>query len=762
MICCRPPFQASSSSEIYEKAKAVDYQWPEEKMTRSHVPEEAKDLVAALLKPDPEDRLCLDEVVNHPFFSMHGGDCIPAVLDPNCKNAQPDWLSTAEPRGDAMNVDAPRLRLRDLAESCGVGYPHRGSHSFNVVGGDVDISLYKACLAEETAGTCPRVPLPNDIVYNGKTSPEARSFIRDSETPPVPPVPQSLRNKTQDRLDTLPEDGNADVAQPISPRRSATQTLAAYSRNTQSRPTASRASSRTVPDPPACEPKAGISQPPVQASESASMRVPQGLMHERPVRWTRTLPRTSRVTRSQKTGMTKDDAIPIYDEEAKMMSPRLTRDQIIDQLSPNPEAKRREIALRGKARIAANLQNELNALNTDDKRPAKPKLPTRSRRAPKPVGWLLAPKEKIEAVPETTADNVYARLRQLQHELSLAIDHAGERSVQEADLDDADKPEETPPLITKWVDYTNKLGVGYTFDNGSMGCLLKANESYENPQCGVLVAQSRTHYQKRSDPSYTEADQIVPQDGPPVEFSEISEESGITRVLVPATRFKATSRTQDGGAKMRVSRDIHEVEKKRRLGIWSRFAEYMVQNLAMDAFTEAEPTDNGEYRPGRFLRFYQRLGNVSIWAFVDGAFQFNFPDHTKLILYGDGKWIDLYYMPPAMMKRLKSGRPLDQQMLDGRKKLGYSPATFVQLCSSDGATARTEELKTIVQVNEMQSKISFVKSVVDIWVQAGGLGRLGENKYVKWDGFQAKKGLAWVSVGANGGDHYYKWPGAKE
>ncbi|KAI4205630.1 MAG: hypothetical protein LQ346_001414 [Caloplaca aetnensis] len=763
MICCRPPFQANSSSEIYEKAKAVDYQWPEDKTVRSRVPEEVKNLVAALLKPDPEDRLSLDGVVNHPFFSMHGGDCIPALLDPKSKDAKPDWLSTAEPRGDVMNVDAPRLKLRDLAESCGVGYPHRGSHAFDVVGGDVDISLYKACLAEETAGTCPRVPLPNDIVYNGKTSPEARSFIRDSETPPVPSIPQPLRNKTQDRLETLPEDENADPAEGMALRKSTTQTLTARSRNTQARSTASRASTRTVPDVAEPESKARVSRPPGQASESASMRVPQGLMHERPVRMTRTLPRnTSRVTRSQKTGIPKDDAIPIYDEEAKIMSPRLTRDQIIDQLSPNPEAKRREIALRGKARIAANLQNELNALNPDENRPAQTKFPSRSRRGPKPVGWLVAPKDKIDELPETTAKTVYARLQQLQHELGLAIDHAGERSVHEADLDGADKPEATPPLITKWVDYTNKLGVGYTLDNGSMGCLLKANESYDNPQCGVLVARTRTHYQKRTDPSYTEVDQIVPQDGAPVEFSEISEESGISRVLVPAVRFKTTSRTEGGGAKMRVSRDIHEVEKRRRLGIWSRFAEYMVQNLAVDAFTEAKPTGNGEYQPGRFLRFYQRLGNVSIWAFVDGAFQFNFPDHTKLILYGDGKWIDFYYLPPAMLKRLKSGRPLDQQMLDGRKKLGYSPATFVRLCSSDGATAETEVLKTIVQVNEMQSKISFVKDVVDIWVRAGGLGKLGEHEYVKWNGFQAKKGLAWVSVGASGGDIYYKWPSAKE
>lgn len=763
MICCRPPFQAGSSTEIYQKAKAVDYQWPEPKMVRSHVPEEAKDLVAALLKPDPKDRLSLDEVVNHPFFSMHGGDCIPAVLNRKCKMDRPDWLSRDEPRGDVMHVDAPRLKLRDLAESCGVGYSDRESKSFNVIGGDVDISLYRACLAEETAGTCPRVPLPDDTVYNGKTSLEARSIIRDPEIPPVPPIPQALRKKPRERLDTLPEDDNVDIVKPLSPGRSTTRTYAANVRAAQSRSTALRASSQTALDSAVCEPPTETSHRP--AAESASMRVSRGLMHERPVRMTKTLPRnTSRVTRSQKTGLTKDDAIPLYDEEAKMMSVRLTRDQIIDQLSPNPEAKRRELALRGKARIAANLQNELNALTKDDKRPSKATFPTRTRKAPKPIGWMIAPREVVEELPKTTADDVCARLGLFQHELSQAVRHAA-KNLHEPEINRSyigEKAQEAPPLITKWVDYTNKLGVGYTLNNGSMGCLIKANESYDNPQCGMLIAHTRSHYLKRSDRSYAESAQLVPQNGPLVEFSEISEEYGVTRVIVPATRFKVTSTSEDGGAKMRPSRDIHETEKRRRLSIWSRFAEYMVQNLAVDAFTEAETQSNGDCSPGRFLRFYQRLGNVSIWMFVDGAFQFNFPDHTKLIFYSDGKWMDFYYLPPTVLKRLKSGKPLDQQMLDGRKKLSYPPATFLHLCSSGEATGKTKDQKAAVQVNELQSKVAFVKEVIDIWVREGGLGKLGKDKYIKWDGFQAKKGLAWVSVGASGEDIYYKWPTAKE
>ncbi|KAL9055416.1 MAG: hypothetical protein Q9206_003149 [Seirophora lacunosa] len=765
MICCRPPFQANCSTEIYEKAKALDYAWPEPEMVRSRVPEEVKDLVAGLLKSDPKGRLSLDEVAGHPFFSMHGGDCIPAVLDHQCKMGKPEWLSTDEPRGDVMKENTPRLALRDLAKSCGVGYLDQKSDPFDVVGGDVDISLYKACLAEETAGTCPRVPLPCDMVYNGKTSAEARCSIRNAETPAVPSIPPALRNRSQERLDTLPEDCSVGIIEPIPSGRLAMQSDAVHLRNTRSRPTVSQTSTRTAAGSATSESAADVDQRP--SAQSVTMRAPRGLMHERPVRMTKTLPRNaSRVTRSQKSGLTNEEAIPLYDEEEKIASARLTKDQIIDQLSPNPEGKRRELALRGKARIAANLQNELNAL-TDGKRPPKAavRTRTRTRTAPLRSGWLVSSKDEVEELPKTTADDVCARLTQLESELSQAIWNAREepRELEVNEIDAVEKPREKPPLITKWVDYTNKLGVGYTLDNGSMGCLLKANESYDNPQCGVFVGRTRNHYQKRTDPGYDEAAQTVPQKGPPVEFSEMSDSGGITRVVVAATRFKVTADSQDGGARLRPSSDVHETEKRRRLSIWSRFAEYMVRNLAVDAFTDAGvPLDN-DNTSGPFLRFYQRVGNVSVWAFVDGVLQFNFPDHTKLVLHQDGKWIDFYYLPSAVFERLKSGKPIDQRMLLARQVLQYSPETMLRLCYSNASTTRIKTLKAVVQGNEVQSKIHFARSVIAAWAREGGLGKLGDEcKYMKWDGFQAKPGLAWVSVGASGGDIYYKVPSTKD
>ncbi|KAL8697134.1 MAG: hypothetical protein Q9224_002456 [Gallowayella concinna] len=765
MLCCLPPFQAGSPTEIYQKAKAVDYHWPNPIKTGNHIPEEAKDLVAGLLKPNPKHRLTLDETVNHPFFSMHGGDCIPAVLEPSSRKQAPSWLSSDEPRGDVMHADASRLRLRDLAKACGVGHFEKPTESFSIVGDDVDLSLYKACLAEELADTCPQVPLPADIVYTGKITAKARLSIKKAAIPPVPQIPQTMRGKPRE-LGTLPE------IKDIPAIRSSSRNVVTQSQSATLRATSATTSARdlAVQSLPADGANAASSKAESKPTlERASVRGSSRMMNERPVRVSQTLPRnTARVTRSQKVGLT-EDAIPV-DDDIPRPRPRLTRDQIIDQYSPNPDEKRHEIALRGKARIAANLQNELNALTNGERKPSRT-LPLRAKKETKRAGWLISSQDHLEILPKTTSKHVNAVLMLHQEELDLAFwtvaegMHDPELDVSPSSLAKYWKTQDPPPLIIKWVDYTNKLGVGYTLANGTMGCLIKANEDYDNPLCGIHVAHTRGHYRKRNcDPSsYSDADQILPQSGSPVEFTETSEEEGILRVTVPANSFKVSSDPGDPSGRMKATHDIHETEKRRRLNTWSRFAEYMARNLAADACMDSEAPRDNKHTPGPFLRFFQRLGNVTLWAFVDGAFQFNFPDHTKMTLHRNGKWLDYYYLPVSVIKRLKAGRELNQTMLDSRKKLSFKLEVYLRLCAEDhGEDTKKSELKVILNENDVESKMRFVRDVFTVWIREGGIGRLGKDKYMKWDGFAERKGLAWVSVGASGGEIYYKSPGEKE
>ncbi|KAL8896154.1 MAG: hypothetical protein Q9192_003234 [Flavoplaca navasiana] len=768
MLCCRPPFQADSSNEIYQKAKALDYHWPnrdsDSKKSRIHIPEEAKSLVAGLLQPNPNDRLTLDDTVSHPFFVMHGGDAIPAVLDQSCKERAPSWLSSAEPKGDVMFPDAPRIRLRVLAKACGVGHFEDSNESFGVVGGDVDVSLYKACLAEEIADTCPRVPLPTDTVYTGKVPAKAFSAIKDPAAPPIPRLPRTMRGKPRRELD------GRSVA---TVRGSRPQDVPVENLLTGDRFSATKSSSDDLPTlaAPAYRDKERSSERRSDpAMESASLRVSSRMMNERPVRITRTLPRnTSRITRSQKAGSTKEDAIHV-DEDIPCPSPRLTRDQIIDQLSPNPDEKRRELALRGKARIAANLQNELNALSSEDRKVSSSTLPVRNRiPTKKDDGWLVSSQDKLEKIPRTRDKDINTILKRHREALDLAFSTVAE-DLHESVLDFSPSlsdrvwvTDDPPPLITKWVDYTNKLGVGYTLANGSMGCLILASKIFDNPVCCIHVAHTRGHYIKRnSDLPYSEALQIVPQLGSPVEFSEIREKGGMQRVTIPASRFKLERDPAKGVVQMPPidGEDAHESEKRRMISYWSRFADYMVKNLAPDAFMDADAPTNTTHVHGPCPRFFQRLGNISLWAFIDGAFQFNFPDHTKMLLHRNGKWLDYYYLPIHVIKRQKAGKALSHAMLEERKKLSLSVETFLRLCCEyDHEDDVKNELKVILQENNLESKLKFVKEVFRVWIQEGGIGRLGENKHLQWEGYAESKGLAWVSVGATGGDIYYRTKG---
>lgn len=60
----RPPFETSDVKQTYRKIKSNQYSFPD----HSYVKEEAKDLIRMLLKPNPNERLSLNQILEHPFF----------------------------------------------------------------------------------------------------------------------------------------------------------------------------------------------------------------------------------------------------------------------------------------------------------------------------------------------------------------------------------------------------------------------------------------------------------------------------------------------------------------------------------------------------------------------------------------------------------------------------------------------------------------------------------------------------------------------
>lgn len=775
MLVGQPPFQAASQNEIYRKARGVEYDWPEKNKHFNDIPEEAKDLVTRLLKVDAEERPDPDEVVGHPFFSMHGGDAMPMAMEHYFCRDFPRYLDRkASPRGDVMLKGTERLSLRVLARHCGVGILPGDAEPQAAVGEDVDLTLYKECRAEEDSGNAPVVPLPKDMVYTSKfSSPSwpnleanlsSQSTLVNSDIGQDAETTRSSTAVSRSSTDTAENINNRSV--PERPRRAPAQSHAATLR-------AGHASSRPPQLKQILE-HAGPSDGTVRtkASVNASVRARRGLLNEVPIRPTlnassaggleaKTLARNPRVTRAKN--------VHVLDEEkadpplATKAHRPATKDHCVDQAYSNPDMKRQDKAADSRARIATNVLKEMAGVVPLTRTMSSELTSDRARErsdSPRPENALIGPDEVLECLPDSKPDAVLCQLQKLHNELEISLKNlAGGNDHSHIEEFDAQSQNfKHRPVVVKWVDYTNKFGIGYILANGTVGCVFKGDET-SNPTC-VVVAGAEEHLKKRNVTNYREKHQMVHARGAPIEFIENCGVEGLKRVLVPASQYQVPVSDAGVADKLAPGRDIHDYEKRRKLCLWDKFGKYMTQTLGkseeIDANSLEEANSSRSRRnniAGPFVKFYQRLGNVGIWGFGDGSFQFNFPDHTKLVVSGDRRWLDFYHLPIPAAKALKTGRVLEAGALAARSVLCYP--TSVMLSGSYPG----HDFKELIRENELDGKTAFVRDVVGLWAKEGGLGCMGRKKGLKWEGMLEEGGkLVWVTVGAKGGDTRYEMP----
>ena len=775
MLVGQPPFQAASQNEIYRKARGVEYDWPKKDKHFNDIPKEAKDLVARLLKVDAEERPDPDQVVGHPFFSMHGGDAMPMIMEQCFCREIPHYLDRkASPRGDVMLKGTERLSLRILAGQCGVGYLPGDNESQVAVGGDVDLSLYRECQAEEDSGNAPIVPLPKDMVYTSKfpeshwpdlaanDSSQSTSFnsdvvMQDTDT--------SRSSTVTSRSSTVVAETISNRSVPERPRRAPVQSHAATLRaaHVSTRPQLKQVMEHASPIDGAVRTK---------ASANASVRARRGLLSELPVRpplnassagglEAKTLARNPRATRSKKVPVLDDGVAEPLVAPKTRRSP--TNDDCIDQAHSHSDEKRQDMAARSRARIASNVQKEMADVVPPTRTMSSEMTSDRARQRSESArleNALIGPDEVLECLPDSKPDDVLRQLQRLHSELETSLRDLA-RGKDHHHIEEFDVKSQNfihRPVVVKWVDYTNKFGIGYILANGTVGCVFKGDET-SNPTC-VVVAGAEDHLKKRNVTKYSEKHQMVHVRGAPIEFIENCGLDGLKRVLVSASQYQVSVSDAGVADKLAPGRDIHDYEKRRKLCLWDKFGKYMTQTLGKSEEIVADSLEGANSSRSRrsniagpFVKFYQRLGNVGIWGFGDGSFQFNFPDHTKLVISGDGTWLDFYHLPTQAAKALKTGRVLEAGALAARSVLCYP--TSVMLSGS----YRGHEFKELVKENELGSKTTFVRDVVGLWAKEGGLGRMGKKEGVKWEGMLEQGGkLVWVTVGAKGGDARYEMP----
>ncbi len=753
MLVGQPPFQSTSQNEIYRRARSVEYAWPQTGKHQNDIPEEAKDLVSQLLRVDAEERPDPDEVIGHPFFAMHGGNALPLIMEEYFRRDRPKFLDLQRlPRGDVMLKGTERLSLRTFARQCGVGRLTGDMFAQPAVGGDIDISLYGQCQAEEIAGSAPIVPMPKDMVYISKFTPtitqgEAESHLSLADTDVVMnEVPLSRMVPAEHHRPASIQSHAATLRAAHAPSR------ALHSQTDSERATSSSGTTRS------------------RNPAGAAVRARRGLTDELPVRTLKSadaagveaknLARNPRASRPKKSHLL-DDGSPEKLFEASKAPKPISKDHHIDEADPDPDARRREMSARTRARIATNIQEELADPGPIARKSSVEIAAVRTRPnadIPKPVNALIGPDEAMECLPDTKPDEVLHQLQKLHKDLETSLNDIGKAKnhSQVQTMITKNKDIMHRPVVVKWVDYTNKFGIGYILQNGTVGCVFKGDET-SFPTC-VVVADTESHLNKRKNPTYNDRHQMVLRQGSPIEFIENCDADGLKRVFVSPSRYQVSVSAAGIPSRLGPGYDIHDFEKRKKLSLWDKFGRYMTQNLGKS--DEADPQSLEQPLPSRsrrnnvagpFLKFYQRLGNVGIWGFGDGSFQINFPDHTKIVISNDGAWLDFYHLPVAAAYDVQAGSRVNAASLADRSVLSYPTSVMLT------GVYRSHTFQDVVTANQLGSKLGFVKDVVGLWSTEGGLGCMGPKKGVKWEGMREEGSkLVWVTVGAKGGDGRYE------
>lgn len=150
--------------------------------------------------------------------------------------------------------------------------------------------------------------------------------------------------------------------------------------------------------------------------------------------------------------------------------------------------------------------------------------------------------------------------------------------------------------------------------------------------------------------------------------------------------------------------------------------------------------------------------------------QFNFPDHTKLVLSSDGSWCDFYHLPLEAARDLAEKGSIPPAALDDRQCLSYSVQAFLNFMRVPSSSSRTRinnvpstidpMIQGIPSANDFRRKIQFVNSVVSEWIENGGIGASAMNptNRLRWSGYRECVSVkspykcVWVTVGGARGD----------
>jgi myosin I len=699
-----------------------EYEWPDLAKHQNDISSDLRDLVGSLLV-DEDYRPGPDEIVSHPFFKM---SFIPDRLDSSCTSVKPTWANVKPPTSDTIRRGYSEGWFK-LCKASGVGEYARGRY-FSVVGMAGAASVVKDVEREIKANRAPTVPIAAGTVYlpfvsdrkekghvvitnlseiaEERESSKSSQLVEISTNDRSGAAPTTTTKRTQStrrmKENISPTDNPPEMQQTALKRTRSAKGRIEQAENLDARSRPARA--QRLPSDPSKQTAPSIRKRDNETEDQRlqefnEVRKPRQRVASREKKnSTKQAPQTTTkcggliITRCHAAEKTKDpeandDNAPL--EQDKMSPPR-----------EKPEAENVS-----QKRLSDPERRRIVAKTTSDDVLAAHEQPT-----------------VLSQVSKTDPQAIWQKARELRNNLAAVLSNRGGLR--------ASKPEAAKqelPFVSKWVDYSKKHGIGYVLTNGTVGCIFNATTT--QPVTHVVVRDGYSYLSVSSVPSNLN----IPMDQLPVEIYSDGAGAAINQLSVTSERRKTNAI------------------------LWTKFARYMCQTLSMSGDGREEEGES-KSQDSIFVRYYQRLGTVGVWGFSNGCFQvcchhtgretrliliqFNFPDHTKIVLSADATHCSFTCLPVEAMAHIEKYGDLPTKYIKQREVLTASTRSLLY------GSAETVEM---TRANLLRKKLHFIFSCAESWVRSGGLG--SSDQRPQWKGPHLDdaggKKVDWIAIGGS-------------
>ncbi|KAI8618216.1 kinase-like domain-containing protein [Chytriomyces sp. MP71] len=636
----RPPFQTKEVKQIYKKIRDINYEFP----PQVHISDYAKNVIISLLNKRPDERPSVDQVLQHPFFTC---DPVPYSIPVSALTSVPSWTD--------LNIVAPRTPTMPTTSKTMLSQASNSPSRTGSPVTSVDHRLGALRLGEtgkSRSGTATARVLGESRVQ-AQASP--RQSMSQFSAQPIQKEPLAPGNLEQEGS---PAQSHRTSSQYISAREPSRE-IPAMAQQVANLQAPIIADENQMMDNPAVHPRTSgpldfVREPnrdsPVLLHRNASPETP--IIFDESRRDPVVSHGSAKETSQENPILPRRNAnfqAPIRLEANKSDSPvvshRTSSNHTVQESQRDLRVLSRQISHQN---VEAALQRDGSVQSNQIKIHHDPAstLQCESENESAPavhatVGKPINLQQTALLSPIATRSTLDLMHKTIQR--AFAAVEAGEYQL------DSQKDAEAPPpeiFITKWIDYSNKYGLGYQLHDGSMGV-------YFNDSTSILLSS----------------------DGMRIEylFYEPSKE-------VPKMHRRAYTTTS------------YPQDLKKKVTLLRHFGGYMQENLNQGVESEEgeTPTQKSDLI---FLTKYLRTKHGVIFRLSNQVVQINFFDHTKIILSQNASvvtYIDknrsmrserieffLAMREREVVDRVQYAQDVLQQMILKKQKRGLAGAAVV-------------------------------------------------------------------------------------